>query len=796
MQTRTKISSVAAATTALLVATQPARATVTVSTDTTWSSGTYSEDVVIAGGAKLTVNGDVSTTGKLKVGDANGGAVLEVTSGTVHANERICFYPEALAADWSGTTASADFLSEVIVKQYAIASSRAGLNNNCRFPSAVRFQGGKLQFSSGSVINEPLFVSAQGETHLVGEGGDILLFFNWNNSITRYFLKDFGPNNTSPRLVFEGDCDVVMDANQYVNLRMQSYGSSVGDKLANGYKTVAWNQTGDLVLKNYILMTLDGDMMLPYGAQTGGVVLNGSGTRLDFNGRRTAVNAITVTQGLVTNSSATAATLVLGLDNADANISDIVKADLKGVFNYEKAGSGTLTIDKGAYGTLTVAGGAVAFAATSATPANRQVNIGTLDVISGFELVVDGMRVVCDTATGADISHLAISTRNGGEFVCENFGATGTRYIYDFNPASGNRYAKLGTQSDILVATNAISGGVSVRQGRLELRPDWDGSHSQLVRFKFTKSYGNQPLSLCNMQFWKYGDNRTQVARADGAQAGCYQKVATLSELVSGDNNYGQIFCESELQSGSTELVELFNPNNTWDGHVKFTAVPTEESPITIAVNLRWWNASTKLCGYNFLKKGNMNTGVMAGLPVSWIVETSSDGTTWIEVDRRTDCDPPTTAWKVVGFSGSGTRSTATTDNNLATYFPIAGCEVGGAGGFSASSVVRVDAGAVLDTTYVADSERTISALEIDMAVGGGHITTFAPAANGVLDVVNLQGTLNENTDLGLTFDSIVGAGNLSTWTVRVNGVAKTKRIIARDGKLVVVADATVLYVR
>ena len=117
--------------------------------------------------------------------------------------------------------------------------------------------------------------------------------------------------------------------------------------------------------------------------------------------------------------------------------------------------------------------------------------------------------------------------------------------------------------------------------------------------------------------------------------------------------------------------------------------------------------------------------------------------------------------------------------------------------GIGASAAVRVDSGATLDLEGLADAERTISNLTIDMAAGGGgHITTFVPAANGVLDIMNLQGTLNENTDLGLTFDSIVGAGNLSTWTVRVNGVAKTKRIIARDGKLVVVADATVLYVR
>ena len=795
MNKLTKLSNAIIAT-GLFCAPLVAMATVTVSTDTTWSSGTYSEDVVIAGGAKLTVNGDVTISGAIDVGDSNGGSVLEVSSGTIHASQKIRFKPEQLSA-LPANVASEDYVSEVIVKSDAIASSSVGLNLNCQFPSAVRFQGGKLRFN-GYGGNYPLFVCASGGAiHLCGEdGNDIKFDFNNNHSSQKlYFLQKYSSTATS--LVFEGNCDVTMSGNAATPLDMQVYGFSAGDKLAEGYGSVSWNQTGDLVLKNNIWMTLGGDMMLPYGAQTGGVKLDAATARLDFNGRRAAVNAITVTQGLVTNSSATAATLVLGLDNGNANISEIVKADLKGDFNYEKAGSGTLTIDKGNYGTLKVSGGAVTFAPTAATPANRQVNIGTLDVVAGFELVIDGMRVVCNTVTGTDVSHLTISTRNGGEFVCDNFSATGNRYIYDFDAASGTRYVKLGTQTDVLVATNAITGGVSVKSGQLELRPDWATAQSQFVRVKFTKSYNNQPLALCNLQFWKYSDDRTQVLRADGAFNDGYVKVDNVEDFTTSYTDKGNIMCLSELKTGSSALVELLNQNGTWNGQVMFASVPTEADPIVISVKLRWWTATTKLCGYNFLKKGNMNTGVMAGFPVSWIVETSSDGTTWVEVDRRTDCDPPTTAWRAAGFSGSGTRTTeTTTSGTTATYFPIAGCEGGGAGGFSASSVVRVDAGAVLDTTYVADSERTISALEIDMAVGGGHITTFAPAANGVLDIVNFSGTLGENTDLGLTFDAIVNAANLNTWTVRVDGVAKAKRIAARDGKLVVLADTTVLYVR
>lgn len=784
-----------AAAVAMLVVTTPAFATVTVSADTTWSSGSYSEDVVIAGGAKLTVNGDVSTTGKLKVGDANGGAVLEVTSGTVYANERICFYPEALAADWSGTTASADFLSEVIVKQYAIASSRAGLNNNCRFPSAVRFQGGKLQFNSGSVINEPLFVSAQGETHLVGEGGDISLFFNWNNNITRYFLKDFGPNNTSPRLVFEGDCDVVMDANQYVNLRMQSYGSSVGDKLASGYKTVSWGQTGNLVLKKNIQMTLDGDMMLPFGAQTGGVVLDAATARLDFNGRRTAVNALTATQGLVTNSAATAATLVLGLDNADATLSGIMKADLKGDFNYEKAGSGTLTIDKGNYGTLTVAEGAVAFAATAATPADGAVSVDSLVIDSAdmATLLVDGVALTVGTAGGTALGGVTVVTRNGGTFTCGAWNASADAVSREPSVASGDTLVKFGSGTTTLASTNSLP-SLDVRAGTIRFRtPYLTGGSKMMLKYTFKKTSGtNQKLCFeeIRVRGWNNVGNWTDNAIAAHQQ--CLDRYPVRGSIADAFADGGMWVNGEYLESSTgsnralpdspsflfdngTSPARVYNPTNT---------IPNPADAATwqqVAFRLYWWQSVIKLAGYNFTK-GLYQQNV--GLPVTWTVEASTNGTDWAVVDERADIVPPAAEnWNSKVWYNGGTD------------FPLIG--LGPERGIGASAAVRVDSGATLDLEGLADAERTISHLTIDMAVGGGgHITTFVPAANGVLDVVNLQGTLNENTDLGLTFDSIVGAGNLSTWTVRANGVAKTKRIIARDGKLVVVADATVMCVR
>jgi hypothetical protein len=237
-------------------------------------------------------------------------------------------------------------------------------------------------------------------------------------------------------------------------------------------------------------------------------------------------------------------------------------------------------------------------------------------------------------------------------------------------------------------------------------------------------------------------------------------------------------YCLFDNGNGNNN-IRIYNPTNT---------IPAQNNSVTwqtVAFRVFWWQPVVKLCGYNFTKGWyQQNTG----LPVSWTVEASTNGTDWAVVDERSDVTPPAVqSWEHDKWYVDGTDF----EYNGSRDFALIG--LGPERGIGPAASVRVDADATIDFEGLADSERTISALEIDMSVGGGHITTFAPAANGVLDIVNFSGTLGENTDLGLTFDAIVNADNLSTWTVRVNGVAKPKRVAARDGKLVVLADATLI---
>ena len=789
----TKIA-VAAATTFSLCAVPTVRAAVTVSEDETWSSGSYSESVVIDGGAKLTVNGDVSVAAAVDVGGANGGGALEIAGATLANTASRIRFNVGLPGDYAGPRSSPDYVSELILKTGGVAKSSAGLSQNGAFDSRVRFEGGQLMFNS--YASRALFSAAGSAMHLEGlDGNDIDLFFSYTGGRTLYLMQDWSAANTATRLAFAGDCDVVLDANDSTALHMQVYGSSAGDKLASGYKTVAWGQTGNLVLKKNIQMTLDGDMMLPFGAQTGGVVLDAATARLDFNGRRTAVNAITATQGLVTNSAATAATLVLGLDNADATLSGIVKADLKGDFNYEKAGSGTLTIDKGAYGTLTVAEGEVAFAATAATPAGGAVSVDALVIDSAdmATLLVDGVALTVGTAGGTALGGVAVVTRNGGSFTCGAWNASEDAVSREPSVASGDTLVKFGSGTTTLASTNSLP-SLDVRAGTIRFRtPYLTGGSKMMLKYTFKKTSGtNQKLCFeeIRVRGWNNVGNWTDNAIAAHQQ--CLDRYPVRGSIadafadggmwVNGEylesstgSNRALPYSPSFLFDNGTSTTRVYNPTNT---------IPNPADAATwqqVAFRVYWWQSVIKLAGYNFTK-GLYQQNV--GLPVTWTVEASTNGTDWAVVDERADIVPPAAEnWNSKVWYNGGTD------------FPLIG--LGPERGIGASAAVRVDSGATLDLEGLADAERTISNLTIDMAAGGGgRITTFVPAANGVLDIVNLQGTLNENTDLGLTFDSIVGAGNLSTWTVRANGVAKTKRIIARDGKLVVVADATVMYVR
>ena len=670
--------------------------------------------------------------------------------------------------------------------------------------SYVNFGGGTLRTSTATGTNPQIFEkNGSGVLHLVGSAsGDIRICTHWDASAGRSLFKTWGTAaSSSPMIVTEGDCDVVFgndgNANNALTVYFQCFGSSLNDKAAGG-ADIGWNHTGDLIFNGARqTIVLGNDNILPAGAQTGGVVVDYATTTLDFNGKTEAVNALEVRQGLVTNSAATAATLVLGTNNRDENISGLVNAaDLKGDFNYEKAGSGTLTIDKGSYGTLTVADGAVAFAATAATPEGGAITVDSLVVNSATmgTLVVDGVSLTVGTASGSALGGVAVVTRNGGIFNCGTWGVAANNTLRNTELAAGDTLVKLGTGTTTFASSNSVT-AVHVADGTLRFRePYLTGGSMMMLKYTFKKTGGvNQNLKFAEIRMSGWNDqdiwgNNILQASSDISR---YPVAASISALADGSGvsgGKGGVWASGTsdvspsylFDTQASDATKAYNPTDT---------VPAPSDSTTwqqVAFRVYWWNPAKKIFGYNFAK--SKSSQLTEGMPVSWMVEASTNGTDWVVVDEQADVDPP------LPENTAHPEWYANLYYNGGTDFPVVG--LGAECGIGSAASVRVDAGATLDVEGLANSERTISALEIDMVVGGGRITTFAPAANGVLDIVNFSGTLGEGTDLGLTFDAVVGAANLNTWTVRVNGVAKPKRLAARDGKLVVVADATVITFR
>ena len=86
----------------------------------------------------------------------------------------------------------------------------------------------------------------------------------------------------------------------------------------------------------------------------------------------------------------------------------------------------------------------------------------------------------------------------------------------------------------------------------------------------------------------------------------------------------------------------------------------------------------------------------------------------------------------------------------------------------------------------MADANLSISNLVVDVATGGGTITKFRPAANGVLDLTSLDGDLPGRYQVPLELSSVVDAARFATWRVTVNGVPSPATTLAWDNGILV----------
>ena len=175
----------------------------------------------------------------------------------------------------------------------------------------------------------------------------------------------------------------------------------------------AWNHEGDLVLSNAIHVVCQADDCLPVGQQTSNIVfkwVNRSlpAPLLDLNGHSVAVNGLdTAAGGIVTNSSASIATLRIG--EGDASGAVALPALSGGNIALAKRGTETNTVSLASsdLAALRVESGTLVLTGASADA----LSAVTVEVAEGATLVLDGVTLHASRLSGSG----AVERLNGGD---------------------------------------------------------------------------------------------------------------------------------------------------------------------------------------------------------------------------------------------------------------------------------------------------------------------------------------------------------------------------------------------
>ena len=226
----------------------------------------------------------------------------------------------------------------------------------------------------------------------------------------------------------------------------------------------------------------------------------------------------------------------------------------------------------------------------------------------------------------------------------------------------------------------------------------------------------------------------------------------------------------SQRSSDYTFSRDSFLKNGNWGGIMFTNSVPrrTDASSWHV-VTLRLKDDGTKFSGYRFISNWDN-----CSYPGCWAVEASDDGATWATLDEKVDYYPFSyhqANGQVDGYNPW--NSAPVPDKAVFPFFWTTNIAPGSVSFALNGAKLRVDKGGVLDVSQTGAAAE-VSRLEVDAQLGGGRISSFKPALNGVLNVVNvaMPGRLStKERKLAFVFDEIVNPENLASWKVCVDGI-------------------------
>lgn len=515
---------------------------------------------------------------------------------------------------------------------------------------------------------------------------------------------------------------------------------------------VNWGHSGDLVASGSGGIKLQKGGTLPFGANVGGVKLTGSAQLYLDSEASSDVNSL---EGRVTSIGWSYLRFGRHKDGVLKNTGRI-----GGVSYVQKYGSATrLTIQNADFRGLEVYEGAVAISDSPVVCNSLTVYDNAVLDVDSSSLTVTNACEMRKAATVAIKSGATLDVTTGRDDA--------------FNLDSAGTLVKRGAGSWNVYGTTPLSGKIHVAEGSLKFRylEEQSCTKDEWWRVSVTKqAYMTKAVTL------------VEIGLFDGADRVNGGLTATSVAVDAMPNGTAKI-TSSAFSSGNVANLFDSNASTLWGpNYVDTPKTPLiyGGNPLVVVMRLA---AGKTVTSFDISNNSYYNDYAN-----SLTVESSADGVNWVSRGSQTwtgKADWPN--W----YGGSSHYAV-----NDATR--IADGTGKGSRGFAPGTVLRVDAGATLDTSLVKAEECVASALEIDATAGCGTITDLALAENGVLNIVNLpQGTSLRDLVLSFPVTHLSGSENLKTWAVSVNGTLKRGyEVQLSNGQLKFTAPGLVLIFR
>lgn len=409
------------------------------------------------------------------------------------------------------------------------------------------------------------------------------------------------------------------------------------------------------------------------------------------------------------------------------------------------------------------------FSVTSVHTNDIVSDTGVVTVKEGASLLLNGVAETVGALAGR-----GTVTVNGANLTIATPAECAAFFAGDIGGTGGLIKTGAGTQA--LIGTNAYTGATIVQQGTLQIQSlvpfRW-------FRFTLMKNRSNLDVTqLSELALYDASGQRQNVGLMAGTSVDALLPGQFATPEAYSTGSPGE--SPDKLFDQSTATKWCLNEN-----------VPAVNDPATHRiVVMRLPENAPEIVSYN-LCTANDDPGRD---PVTWTLEGSMDGSSWILVDNRANVMPPST-----GGTGTGDyvdRGRFLYYNDGVPYGLTDRAVGGGAGGdtdaIPAGSPLEIREGATLEVM----SDESIDTLRVDM-LSAGTLTKLIAEPNGTLYIVNAGGQTT-GLVLPLTIGSLEGRANLGSWTVYIDGVRQdgVTLSINADGRLTLHAKGMLMTIR